>query len=73
MNVLDVLDEIPFIPDLMLPKAALPHRLLLLLLPGGEGGSRYAGSQPWLKVLLMSRQRLEKWSSPSGKVQRQCR
>jgi hypothetical protein len=33
VDVLDVPGEIPLIPDWMLPKAALPNRLLLLLLP----------------------------------------
>ena len=36
MDLLHVLDEIPLIPDWMLPNAALPDRLLLLLLPHGR-------------------------------------
>ncbi len=66
MNVIDVSLKIGFIADRVLPIATLPNafsRLTILL------GDRGVASMPREKPLLISAQRVEKSSSPSGKIQ----
>jgi hypothetical protein len=72
MDVLDVLDDIPLTGLDALPSGAAQSPALAssAVRHKEQGGTP---DQPRLKALLMSRQRVEKWWSPAGKVHIRCR